>query len=102
MGTQQSYGIYRFNRQQKSERKRLHELDLSTTKGGYSELEDHRQMNLLAFAEFQKEQFAQKRLERKKIIRVWIVVSILTILIIVTFLLLRKPIIEQLFSPSYW
>ncbi len=78
----------KFNRQQKSERKRLHELDLSTTNGGYGEFEDHKQMNLLAFAEFQKEQFVKKKKERRRKLRFGFFIVILTFLFIMTLLML--------------
>lgn len=78
----------KFNRQQKSERKRLHELDLSTTNGGYGEFEDHKQMNLLAFAEFQKEQFVKKKEERRRKLHFGFFIVILTFLFIMTLLML--------------
>ncbi|MBX2829173.1 MAG: hypothetical protein KTR22_13485 [Flavobacteriaceae bacterium] len=98
MGTQQMISTLKFNRQQKSERKRLHELDLSTTNGGYGEFVDHKQMDLLAYAEFQKEQFAKKKEARRKRIRFGIFIGLLTIVLILSFLLLWNQIDFDIWS----
>ncbi|GAB5399870.1 MAG: hypothetical protein Aureis2KO_14550 [Aureisphaera sp.] len=103
MGIQQMNTVLKFNRQQRSERKRLHELDLSTTNGGYGEFEDHTQMDLLAYAEFQKEQFAKLKVQRKRNVWMWIVISVLTFLILWAFLTFWKNAgFDYLFTSSFW
>ncbi len=102
MGTQQMISSLKFNRQQRSERKRLHELDLSTTNGGYGEFEDHTQMDLLAFAEFQKEQFAKLKKKRKKKIRFAIFICILTLLVVMAFLMIWNQTDFEIWSAPFF
>lgn len=56
----------KFNKLQKSKRKRLNEWDRNITPGTYGSFEDHRKMKSHEFASFQKDLYSKKKSEKRK------------------------------------
>ena len=56
----------KFNKLQKSKRKRLNEWDRNISSGTYGSFEDHRKMKSHEFASFQKDLYAKRKAEKRK------------------------------------
>jgi len=77
----------KFNRQQKRKRKTMYDRDRKISNGTYGQFEDHKKMKGHVFAEFQKEQFAKRKRDRKQRIMIRFMAVLITLGIVVTFLL---------------
>lgn len=56
----------KFNKQQKSKRKRMNEWDRNITSGTYGSFKDHTNMKGHEFASFQKDLYAKRKAEKRK------------------------------------
>lgn len=100
MGIMQMISSLKFNRQQKSQRKKMHERENSRSQGVYGKFEDHREMKGHEFAEFQKELFRKKKEEQKRHRQIILLTILITLAIIIAFLVIWNNYDLSLLAPS--
>ena len=102
MGAEGMAQSVRFNLQQKGDWKTIYDRKDTRRSGVYEVLDDHRTLNSHSFALFQKEQFAKRKKERKKRIRLRFLVCLITFVVILIFLFVwRNADLSVLKVPLY-
>jgi len=102
MGIQQMIQSLKFNKQQKGERNKLFDTKNASgsTSQSYGTFEDHKKMNAIEFAEFQKEFFKKQKQERKRF-RISILIAVLlTVATIFLFLFIWSQVGAEMFEFS--
>ena len=97
MGSRGMATVLRNNKIMKRDRVSIYDKKRVSGGAPYQKLVDHKSMNTWEYAAFQKKQFAQKRLEKRK--RIILYVVTIVAVIVVVFSLPR--IIEFVFDTAY-
>lgn len=100
MGIQQMVQSLKFNKHQKGERNKLFDSKNASGATGhsYGTFEDHKKMNAVEFAEFQKEFFKKQKQERRRYRIAILITILLTLLTILLFLFIWEQLGAELFE----